>query len=187
MGRTGKWWAIEHFGVEPDIITIAKGIASGMPLGACVARREIMDWEKGSHGNTYGGNPVSCAAALATIELIENEYMQNAAEVGQYTIDALQEIQARHPSIGDVRGIGLMIGVEFVKDRDTKEPASELTERIVDLCFERGLLTLSCGKSVIRVAPPLSISKAEIDEGLKIFEEALTIAEKESGIGAGQE
>lgn len=187
MGRTGKWWAIEHFGVEPDIITIAKGIASGMPLGACVARREIMDWEKGSHGNTYGGNPLSCAAALATIELIEREYMRNAAEVGQYTIDALQEIQARHPSIGDVRGIGLMIGVEFVKDRDTKEPASELTARIVDLCFERGLLTLSCGKSVIRVAPPLSISKTEIDEGLKIFEAALTIAEKESGIRAGQE
>ncbi len=179
MGRTGKWWAIEHFGVEPDILTAAKGIASGMPLGACIARREIMDWEKGSHGNTYGGNPISCAAALATIELIETEYMQNAAEVGQYTLDALTELQSRHPSIGDVRGIGLMIGVEFVKDRSSKEPAGDLTERVVELAFERGLLMLSCGKSVIRIAPPLSISKSEVDEGLAIFEEAVTLAEKE--------
>lgn len=183
MGRTGKWWAIEHFGVEPDILTAAKGIASGMPLGACIARREIMDWEKGSHGNTYGGNPISCAAALATIDLIETEYMQNAAEVGQYTLDALTEIQSRHPSIGDVRGIGLMIGVEFVKDRNSKEPAGDLTERVVDLAFERGLLMLSCGKSVIRIAPPLSISRSEVDEGLAIFEEAVTLAEKEAKSG----
>ncbi len=183
MGRTGKWWAIEHFGVEPDIVTSAKGIASGMPLGACIARREIMDWEKGAHGNTYGGNPISCAAALATIELIETEYMQNAAEVGQYTLDALTEIQGRHPSIGDVRGIGLMIGVEFVKDRVSKEPAGDLTERVVDLAFERGLLMLSCGKSVIRIAPPLSISKSEVDEGLAILEEAITLAEKEAKAG----
>jgi 4-aminobutyrate aminotransferase len=183
MGRTGKWWAIEHFGVEPDIMTAAKGIASGMPLGACIARREIMDWEKGSHGNTFGGNPVSAAAGLATIELIEKEYMQNAAEVGQYTIEALNEIKSRHPSIGDVRGIGLMIGVEFVKDRTTKEPASDLTERVVNLAFERGLLMLSCGKSVIRVAPPLSISRQEVDEGLMIFEEAVWLAEKEEKQG----
>jgi len=183
MGRTGKWWAIEHFGVEPDIVTAAKGIASGMPLGACIARRDIMDWEKGSHGNTYGGNPISCAAALATIDLIENEYMENAATVGQYTLDALTEIQSRHPSIGDVRGIGLMIGVEFVKDRASKEPAGDLTERVVDLAFERGLLMLSCGKSVIRIAPPLSISKSEVDEGLAIFEEAVTLAEKEAKAG----
>jgi 4-aminobutyrate aminotransferase len=182
MGRTGKWWAIEHFGVEPDIVTAAKGIASGMPLGACIARREIMDWERGSHGNTFGGNPISCAAGLATIELIQNEYMHNAAEVGQYTLDALTEIQSRHPSIGDVRGIGLMIGVEFVKDRNTKEPASELTESVVNLGFERGLLMLSCGKSVIRIAPPLSISKKEVDEGLTIFEEAISLAEKEAGM-----
>src|SRR5512140_2660816 len=151
MGRTGKWWAIEHFGVEPDIMTAAKGIASGMPLGACIARREIMDWEKGTHGNTFGGNPISCAAGLATIELIENGYMQNAAEVGQYTMDILSEMQSRHPSIGDVRGKGLMIGVEFVQDRTTKEAASELTERVVNLAFERGLLMLSCGQSVIRI------------------------------------
>src|SRR5512143_1180330 len=173
MGRTGKWWAIEHFDVEPDILTAAKGIASGMPLGACIARRDIMDWERGAHGNTFGGNPISCAAGLATIELIQNEYMRNAAEVGQYTLDALAEIQSRHPSIGDVRGIGLMIGVEFVKDRSTKEPAGDLTESVVNLAFERGLLMLSCGKSVIRIAPPLSIKRKEVDEGLLIFEEAI--------------
>ena len=182
MGRTGKWWAIKHFGVEPDIVTIAKGIASGMPLGACLARQSVMDWERGSHGNTYGGNPIACAAALATIELIENEYLANAEEVGQYTIDALEEIQARHPSIGDVRGKGLMIGVEFVNDRETKEPAKELSERVVGLAFERGLLTLGCGKSVIRIAPALSIQKSEVDEGLQIFEEAVTLAEHELSV-----
>jgi len=179
MGRTGKWWAIEHFGVEPDMITSAKGIASGLPLGACIARKSVMDWAPGTHGNTYGGNPLSCAASLATIDLIENGFMQNAAEVGAYAMDALEEMKSRHPSIGDVRGKGLMIGVEFVTDRETKEPAHDLTERVVTLGYERGLLMLSCGKSVIRIAPPLSMSKSEMDEGLKIFEEALTVAEKE--------
>jgi 4-aminobutyrate aminotransferase len=179
MGRTGKWWAIEHFGVEPDMITSAKGIASGLPLGACIARKSVMDWMPGTHGNTYGGNPISCAASLATIDLIENGFMQNAAEVGAYALEALEEIKARHPSIGDVRGKGLMIGVEFVIDRETKEPAHDLTERIVELGYERGLLMLSCGKSVIRIAPPLSMSKSEMDEGLTIFEDALTAAEKE--------
>ena len=179
MGRTGKWWAVEHFDTEPDMLTIAKGIASGMPLGACVARQSIMDWERGSHGNTFGGNPISCAAALATLDLIESQYLANAAEVGQYTLDALEEIQARHPSIGDVRGKGLMIGVEFVQNRETKEPAKHLSDRVVELGFERGLLLLSCGKSVIRVAPALSITRSEIDEGLQIFEEAVGLAEKE--------
>ncbi|HMN00877.1 MAG TPA: acetyl ornithine aminotransferase family protein [Anaerolineales bacterium] len=182
MGRTGKWWAIEHFDTEPDIVTSAKGIASGMPLGACIARRDIMDWERGAHGNTYGGNPISCAASLATIELIEKEYMKNAAEVGQYTLDALAEIQARHPSIGDVRGLGLMIGVEFVLNRETREPAEKIQSRVVNLAFERGLLLLGCSKSVIRIAPPLSISQSEVNEGLKIFEEAVTLAEKEFGL-----
>jgi 4-aminobutyrate aminotransferase len=179
MGRTGKWWAIEHFGVEPDILTAAKGIASGMPLGACTARKSVMDWPRGSHGNTYGGNPLSCAAALKTIELIEREYMQNAATVGQYAQDALHEIMARHPSIGDVRGIGLMIGVEFVKDRKSRVPADILRDKVVDFAFERGLLLLGCGSSVIRVAPPLCITKSEIDEGLTVFEESVTLAEKE--------
>jgi 4-aminobutyrate aminotransferase len=179
MGRTGKWWAIEHFGVEPDMILSAKWIASGMPLGACIARKSVMSWPRGAHGNTYGGNPLSCAAGLKTIELIEKYYLNNAAEVGQYTLDALCEIQARHPSVGDVRGIGLMIGVEFVKDKDSKKADDHLRDRVVDLGFERGLLMLGCGKSVIRIAPPLCITKHEVDEGLEIFEEALTIAEKE--------
>ncbi|WKZ38656.1 MAG: acetyl ornithine aminotransferase family protein [Anaerolineales bacterium] len=179
IGRTGKWWAIDHFGVEPDIITSAKGIASGMPLGACIARKSVMNWEIGTHGNTYGGNPVSCVAALATIDLVEKQFMQNAKEVGEYAMEALEEIKARHPSIGDVRGKGLMIGVELVKDRETKEPAKQLIDRLVDLAYERGLLTLSCGQSVIRIAPPLAITKTEMDEGLRLFEDALTAAEKE--------
>jgi 4-aminobutyrate aminotransferase len=179
IGRTGKWWSIQNFGVEPDIVTSAKGIASGMPLGVMMARRNLMVWPKGSHGNTYGGNPICCAAALATLDLIEKQYMSNAAEVGSYTLDALSEIATRHPSIGQVRGIGLMIGVEFVKDQTTKEPAKKLRDAVVDLAFERGLLTLGCGRSVIRISPPLSITKAEIDEGLQIFEEAIRLAEQE--------
>ncbi|MFH1446289.1 MAG: acetyl ornithine aminotransferase family protein [Chloroflexota bacterium] len=178
MGRTGKWWAIENFGVEPDIVLTAKGIASGMPLGAMITRKKLMDWPKGSHGNTFGGNPISCAAALATIKLIQEQYLKNAGDVGQYTLDALAEIAARHPSIGEVRGIGLMIGIEFVKDKLTKEPAIDLRDAVIDYAFERGLLTLGCGKSAIRVAPPLSISRQEIDEGLLVFEEAITLAEK---------
>ncbi len=180
MGRTGKWWAIEHFGVEPDIVASAKGIASGMPLGACIARKSIMDWGAGAHGNTYGGNPIACAAALATFDLLEKQYLQNAKDVGEYMMDALAEIQSRHPSVGDVRGKGLMIGVEFVKDRETKEPAAELADRTIHESLTRGLLTLSCGQSAIRFAPPLSISQSEADEGLRIFEEALTQAEKET-------
>ena len=178
MGRTGKWWAIENFGVEPDIITSAKGIASGMPLGAMITRKEIMSWPTGSHGNTFGGNPISCAASLATIDLIKKYYLQNAREVGEYTLDALSEIMVRHPSIGDVRGIGLMIGVEFVQNRESKDPAIELRDEVVNLAFERGLLTLGCGQSVIRISPPLSTTKSEIDEGLMIFEEAIALTEK---------
>ena len=180
MGRTGKWWAIEHFGVEPDIVCVGKGIASGIPLGAIIARKSVVTWPIGSHGNTYGGNPIACSAALTTIDLIKEQYMQNAAEVGEYTKDALDEMKVRHPSIGDVRGFGLMIGVEFVKDRQTREHAHDFSNRVVHLAFERGLLMLGCGKSTIRIAPPLSITTNEIDEGLEIFEEAITIAEKES-------
>ena len=179
MGRTGKWWAIEHYDVEPDIVCAAKGIASGMPLGAMIARESIMTWPKGSHGNTYGGNPVACAAALATIELLENGLLDNATEMGEYTLDILAEIMARHPSIGDVRGKGLMIGVEFVQDRQTKVPAEGLRERIVDLAFSTGLILLGCGKSVIRFAPPLSVNRSEVDEAMEIFEQAITLAEKE--------
>jgi 4-aminobutyrate aminotransferase len=179
MGRTGKWWAIEHFGIEPDIVCVGKGIASGIPLGAIIARKSIVTWPLGSQGNTYGGNPVACAAALATLDLIQDQYLQNATDVGEYAIDALNEVAARHPSIGQVRGIGLMIGVEFVKNRQSKEPAHDLRERIVQRAFERGLLTLGCGPSTIRISPPLSITRSEIDEGLEIFEESISLTEKE--------
>lgn len=182
VGRTGKWWAIEHFDVEPDIVCIAKGIASGMPLGVMMAREHLMTWPKGSHGNTFGGNPLACAAALATLELIEEEYLENAASVGQYTLDILKEIMMRHPSIGQVRGKGLMIGVEFVKDRQTKEYAEQLRDQIVEAAFQRGLLLLGCGKSTIRIAPPLSVSKKEVDEAMEIFEESITVVERESQI-----
>jgi 4-aminobutyrate aminotransferase len=177
MGRTGKWWSIENFGVEPDIICTAKGIASGMPLGAMIARKSIMDWPKGSHGNTYGGNPISCAAALATIQLIEEGMKDNASEVGQYTLKGLNEIASRHPSMGQVRGLGLMIGIEFVADKSTKEAAPKLRDNVVDLAFERGLLLLGCGKSVIRISPPLCVTRSEVDEGLAILDEAIRIAE----------
>jgi 4-aminobutyrate aminotransferase len=179
MGRTGKWWGIEHFGVEPDIVCVGKGIASGIPLGAIIARKSIATWPLGSHGNTYGGNPIACASALATIDLINEEYLQNATDVGTYTLEALEEIATRHPTIGDVRGIGLMIGVEFVANHFTKEPAHDLRDQIVNNAFERGLLTLGCGTSSIRISPPLNISKAEVDQGLEIFEEAIAIAERE--------
>ena len=179
MGRTGKWWAIEHFGVEPDIITSAKGIASGMPLGAMIARKSIMDWPKGAHGNTYGGNPIACAASLATIDLLEKKYLQNVIEMGEYMMDALEEIKAHHPSIGDLRGRGLMIGVDFVKDPGTREPNVSIRNRIEKLGFDYGLLLLGCGKSTIRLAPPLSINRVEVDEGLRVFDHVIGLAEKE--------
>jgi 4-aminobutyrate aminotransferase len=178
MGRTGKWWAIEHLGAEPDIVCAAKGIASGVPLGAMIARQSVMDWPKGSHGNTYGGNPIACAAALATIDLLENQYLENARVVGEYAKDALEEIASRHPSIGQVRGIGLMLGVEFVKNSSPRHPDEKLRDRVVDLSFERGLLLLGCGKSTIRFSPPLCVTAPEIDEGLLIFEEAVSLAEQ---------
>jgi 4-aminobutyrate aminotransferase len=189
MGRTGKWWAVENFGVEPDIVCAAKGIASGFPMGAMIARKQVVTWKKGAHGNTFGGNPLACAAALATMELLEDGYMQNAVEVGQYLKDALEEIMVRHPAIhsagiGQVRGLGLMIGVEMVKDAQTKESAEDLRDRVVDDAFLRGLLLLGCGKSTIRFAPPLSVSRDEVDEALEIFEESLLFCEKEVAVAA---
>lgn len=179
VGRTGKWWGIQHWGIEPDIVCIAKGIASGIPMGAMAARQSIgAKWKPGAHGNTYGGNPIACVSALKTLELIENGMMQNAAEMGAYMLDALAEMQTRHPNIGHVRGRGLMLGVEFVKDRNTKEPHPELRHRIVNGCFARGLLTLGCGRSTIRFMPALMIGKDLVDEGLEIFETVVTESER---------
>ncbi len=179
VGRTGKWWAIQHTGIEPDIVCIAKGIASGVPMGAMAARKSIgAKWKPGAHGNTYGGNPIACVSALKTLELIENGMMRNAEEMGAYMLDAFAEMQARHPSIGQVRGKGLMIGVELVLDRTTKEPAREMRHAVMHRCFERGLLTLGCGRSTMRFMPPLMIGKDLVDEGLEIFESVLTEVEK---------
>jgi len=178
VGRTGKWWAIEHWGVEPDIVTIAKGIASGVPLGLMAARQSVMKkWPSGAHGNTYGGNPIACQAALTTLDLIENGMMDNAAEMGEFIMDALAEMQMRHPSIGDVRGKGLMIGIELVQDKSSKQPAPTLRDEVVHNAFQTGLLLLGCGKSTIRIAPPLMIQKPLVEEALGIFEDALTAAE----------
>jgi 4-aminobutyrate aminotransferase len=179
VGRTGKWWAVEHWGVEPDMVCAAKGIASGRPLGATIARDSVMDWPTGAHGNTFGGNPVSCSAALVTLDLIQNGMMQNAAEMGQYMLDALSEIAVRHPSIGQVRGKGFMIGAEFVTDKKSKTPAKKLRDRIVHRAFSHGLLLLGCGESVIRFAPPLNITRDLIDEGLEAFEASVSEAEAE--------
>ncbi|MBC7264324.1 MAG: acetyl ornithine aminotransferase family protein [Chloroflexi bacterium] len=179
MGRTGKWWAIEHWGVEPDIVTIAKGIASGMPLGVMAARRSLMTWPPGAHGNTFGGNPISCAAALATIRLIEEEdYLGNAERMGKYMLENLRRMQADHPSMGDVRGLGLMIGVEIVKDKATREPVPDLRNAVVQGSFERGLLILGCGPTSLRFMPALNVTQDAVDEALVIFEDALTEAEE---------
>jgi 4-aminobutyrate aminotransferase len=173
IGRTGKLWAAEHFGIEPDILLSAKGLASGMPLGAIIARESIMTWESGSHGSTFGGNPVCCAAALATLDLVEGGLTDNARAMGERMLAGARELMARHEFIGDVRGLGLMIGLEFVTNRTTREPAPDLVRKIELEAFARGLLLLSCGKSTIRFAPPLSIDAADVDEGLRILGEVL--------------
>ncbi len=177
--RTGKWWAIEHSGVEPDIVCIAKGVASGMPLGICMTRAEIMDWKPGSHASTFGGNPVCIAAALATLDVLEREGMANAARMGEKIFERLGSWPAKHHAVGEVRGKGLMVGVEFVKDQETREPAPALRDRIVDLAFERGLLILGCGENSIRLAPPLIVNEHELTIALDIFEESIRIAEED--------
>lgn len=173
MGRTGKMFAMEHFGVEPDIMALAKGIASGMPLGAMVAKADIMVWEAGSHASTFGGNPISCSAALATIQLLEDELMKNAEVRGEYMMAQLRKMQKSIECMGDVRGKGLMIGVELVKDRETKERAATWRNEVVLKAFEKGLLLLGCGENTIRFSPALTVSKEEIDVCLSIFEEVL--------------
>ncbi len=174
MGRTGKMFAIEHWDVEPDIITVAKGIASGMPLGAMIARADLMDWEPGSHANTFGGNPLACAAALETINLLEKKLLKNAVSTGDYLRGKLKELSREFPQIGDVRGLGLMIGMELVKDRETRAPAPKERDEIIEEAFQRGLLLLGCGESSIRFSPPLIVSRKEADIAVGIIRECLT-------------
>ena len=174
MGRTGKMFAIEFSGVQPDIVAIAKGIASGMPIGVSAARADLMSWPPGTHASTFGGNPVSCAAALVTIRLLKEQLMKNAAEVGAHLMAGLKELMSKHTLIGDVRGRGLMIGVELVRDRQTKERANEERDAVVNSAFRRGLLILGAGKNSIRFSPPLVLTRAEADVAVRIFDEALT-------------
>ncbi|HXY06839.1 MAG TPA: acetyl ornithine aminotransferase family protein [Terriglobales bacterium] len=179
VGRTGKWWAVEHAGVQPDILCVAKGIASGMPLGVTITKAEIMDWVQGSHASTFGGNPVCVAAAMATLDVIEREdLLRNSSEVGNHMLKRMADWPAKHPLIGDVRGRGLMLGVEVVKDKRTKEYAAAERDRIVQAAFERGILFLGCGPSTIRIAPPLVVTKAEADLALEVLEESISVVEK---------
>ena len=173
FGRTGKMFACEHWGIEPDILCAAKGIASGMPLGAMIAREEISTWTRGTHGSTFGGNPVACAAALATIALIEDGLVENAAEVGGYLIDKLNRLKASHSSIGDVRGLGLMIGVEFARPDGSLAPDAKMRDQVMQKCFEKGLLLLSCGESTLRFCPPLIVTREEVDVAIEIFAAAI--------------
>ncbi len=178
-GRTGKWWAIEHTGVQPDIVCMAKGIASGMPLGVTMSKAEIMDWVPGSHASTFGGNPVCIAAALATLDVIEHEdLMQNATEVGNYMLKTMANWTRKHRVVGDVRGRGLMIGVEIVKDQKTKGYAADDRDRIIELAFERGVLFLGCGPSTIRIAPPLIVTRDEADVAMEVLEDCVEAVEK---------
>ena len=183
IGRTGKWWAIEHFGVQPDIVCSAKGIASGMPLGAIIARAEIMSWEVGAHGSTYGGNPICCAAALATLDLIESEYMANAHTQGAFLMDALEEMRSHHPTMRHARidGKGLMVGVELVLD-EARTPAKAIRNDAELLGIDEGVLILGAGTSSIRFCPALMIDEATLSEGLQRFDRALTRAEQAAGL-----
>jgi 4-aminobutyrate aminotransferase len=173
MGRTGRMFASEHFGLKADVVNIAKGIASGLPLGVTCARAEVMDWPPGAHASTFGGNPVSCAAALATIRLLKSQYVQNAATVGEHLINGLRELAKKHDLIGDVRGRGLMIGVEFVRDRKTKERAVEARNAVVQAMFRRGILILGAGKNAVRFAPPLVVTREQADTILRLFDDAV--------------
>jgi len=174
VGRTGKWWAIQHTGVEPDIVCMAKGIASGMPLGVTVSKAEIMDWVPGSHASTFGGNPVCIAAAEATLDVIEREnLLDNAREVGDHMLKRMADWPKKYRIVGDVRGRGLMIGVEIVKDQKTKEYAAAERDQVVEACFELGVLFLGCGPSTIRIAPPLVVTKEQADVAIDLLEEAI--------------
>lgn len=174
FGRTGKMFCVEHYGVEPDIMCLAKGIANGLPLGAMVAKESVMDWKQGAHGSTFGGNPVSCRAALASIKLIEDTYMANTRAVGAFLMKELGGFQRDFPGhVGDVRGMGLMVGMDIVSDAKSKRPARALRDKIVDDAFYKGLLLLGCGEATIRFCPPLSITREEIATGLEILREVI--------------
>jgi 4-aminobutyrate aminotransferase len=172
IGRTGKMFASQHWGVVPDIMTLAKGLGSGIPVGMVVAKKSIMSqWKKGAHGNTYGGNPIAAAAAMATLDVVENGLMQNAATVGAYFMDRLRELQARHTCIGEVRGKGLMIGCEFVKEDGSA--AQKMCDDIILRAYHHGLLLLPCGLSTVRFMPPLLITTDEVDEAIEMLEGAI--------------
>ena len=175
MGRTGKWFAIEHAGVEPDLVATAKGIASGLPLGVVIARSALMSWPPGAHASTFGGNPVACAAAMATIRLVRERLMQNAADVGAYLLAGVRSLMDKHAVIGDVRGRGLMIGMELVRDRQTKERATRERDRVVRECFNRGLLVLGAGQNAIRLSPPLVLTRDQADTAVRILDQALSV------------
>ena len=173
MGRTGKMWAAEHFDAVPDIFAVAKGIASGLPLGATVARADLMTWPPGAHASTFGGNPVACAAALTTIALLEEELLENATRMGAYLMSRMRDWPARFPTVGEVRGLGLMIGIELVRDQKTKEKAPELRDQVVARAFERGLLVLGAGDNTLRLSPPLVITRDQCDFAIETLEECL--------------
>jgi len=180
VGRTGKWWAIEHWKIEPDIICIAKSIAAGLPLGATVARAKIMDWEGGSHASTFGGNPLSCVAASAVIDIIKEEkLMENATKLGSYIMKRLQEFRENCGILGDVRGKGLMIGAEIVEDKKTRKPAKEKASEIMNRCWKRGIAVITCGASTVRLAPPLIITEELVDASMDIIEDTIKEVEKE--------
>jgi 4-aminobutyrate aminotransferase len=173
MGRTGKMWASQHFDLAPDILAVAKGIASGMPLGATVARADLMTWPPGAHASTFGGNPVACAAALATIALLEESLVENAARMGRHLRDRMDGWPARFPNVGQVRGLGLMIGIELVRDQKSRERAPELRDRVVNMAFDRGLLILGAGENTLRLCPPLVVTRDQCDFALNTLEECL--------------
>lgn len=176
MGRTGKMFASDHYGLKPDIVTLAKGLASGIPIGACVARADLMDWKPGAHASTFGGNPVALASALKTIELLEGGLVRNSAEVGAYIQDGLRSLARKHDCIGDVRGLGMMIGVEFVSGSGSRDAAPELRDRVEMECYKRGLILLGAGHNTIRWSPPLILARENADVALEIFDEAITAA-----------
>jgi 4-aminobutyrate aminotransferase len=177
MGRTGKMWASEHFGVVPDIVVTAKGLASGLPLSVMVARAELMHWQPGAHASTFGGNPVACAAAMETIRLLEEKYIANAAHMGEYILGRLADWPKRHQIVGDVRGLGLMIGIELVKNQETREPNPDIRRKVVKRAFEGGVLLLGCGESTVRLMPPLVVEQDQADYALDVLDRCLKEAE----------